>query len=228
MTTSRTVTILTGNLGRGVSSNRFEENLDLVIKKTPGAHRFFQFQEIDEADEPEEFKMIKAKLGDTHTFVGGKTNVPIAVPRSFKVFSRSATVASEGVDGLSPRRHVVQAVVHPDDHPDCKIVATNTHFARDASSLARPRREADIVLRQRLKSARERKTPLAAWLTADLNSRNYKKLGPDEMRLVTARLDYIRAYPAGDVKMKLLKTGAIDLSIDGHNAHWARVLVTWP
>lgn len=228
MTTTRTITIVTANLGRGVSSDRFEDNLERVIKQVPGTHRFFGFQEVDEADDPEEMKLIRAKLGDTHTFAGVKTHVPIAVPRSFKVKHRSATVASEGVDGLSPRRHVVEAVVHPDGKPDCKIVATNTHFARDAGSLALVRREADVVLRQRLAKLRHKDEPLAAWLTADLNSRRYKKLAGNEQELVTARLDYIRGYPTNDVTMKLLKTGSVDLSIDGHNAHWARVLVTWP
>ena len=226
--TTRTITISTSNLGRGASVDKFEENLDRLIKQTPGTHRFFGFQEIDEADTPEEMKILKAKLGETHTFAGLQTHVPIAIPRTFKVKHRAVTVASEGVDGLSPRRHVVEAVVHPDGKPSCKIAATNTHFARDATPLARVRSEADVVLRQRLANLRHKDVPVAAWLTADLNSRRYKKLAGNEEELVTARLDYIRAYPTNDVTMKLLKTGTVDLTIDGHNAHWARVLVTWP
>jgi hypothetical protein len=30
------------------------------------------------------------------------------------------------------------------------------------------------------------------------------------------------------VRMKLLSAGTVDLTIDGHNAHWARVEVAWP
>lgn len=222
MTTTKTVTIVTANLGRGVPPSRFEENLDRLIKQTPGVHRFFQFQEIDEADDAEEMKMIRAKLHETHHFVGVKTHVPIAIPRTFKVDRRIINVASEGVDHLSPRRHVVQAVVHPKGHPTAKIVPTNTHFARDADALDKVRADADRVLRKRLDIA------LPAWMTGDLNSQFYKKLNEDELKLVEVRLDYIRGYPRAGVRMQCLKAGHIDLTIDGHNAHWARVKITWP
>lgn len=229
MTTSRTVTILTANFGRGVPASKFEANLDRVIEKTPGVHRFFQFQEIDEANPGvQELRMIKQKLKGTHKLVGSKTHVPIAVPKTFEVLGRSVTVAAEGVDRLSPRRHVVQANVCPVGHKDCKVVATNTHFPRDAQELEDARKESDAVLRTRVGKPGKRTKPNPVWLTADLNSQRYDKLAPNEKRLVTARLDYIRAYPAGGVTMQLVKTGSIDLTIDGHNAHWAKVLITWP
>ena len=223
MSVTRTVTVLGGNFGRGVSADRFEENLDRVIKETPGSHRFFQFQEINEANPGvDELKMIKAKLGKTHRFVGTKTHVPIAIPRSFKVDRRIVNVASEGVDRLSPRRHVVQAIVHPDGHPTAKVVPTNTHFARDAKALRKVRGDADAMLRKRLD------IDLSAWLTADLNSQFYSTLGKDELKLISARLDYLRAYPRAGVRMQCMRTGTINLTIDGHNAHWARIKITWP
>ena len=229
MTTSRTVTILTANFGRGVPASEFEANLDRVIEKTPGVHRFFQFQEIDEANPGvEELRLIKKKFRGTHKLVGTKTHVPIAVPKTFDVLGRSVVVAAEGVDNLSPRRHVVQANVCVKGKRDCRAVATNTHFPRDAKALLEARRDSDAMLRTRLAKPGRRTNPISVWLTGDLNSQNYDKLAPNEKRLVTARLDYIRAYPAGGVTMKLVKTGSIDLTIDGHNAHWAKVLITWP
>lgn len=229
MTTSRTVTILTANFGRGAPADRFEANLDRVLDETPGQHRFFQFQEIDEANPGvHELRMIKQKLKGTHKLVGSKTRVPIAVPNTFTVLGRSVVVAAEGVDNLSPRRHVVQANVCPDGLKNCRVVATNTHFPRDDEKLLAARRSSDETLKLRVAKPGRRTKPLSVWLTGDLNSQHYEKLAPNEQRLVTARLDYIRAYPAGGVKMKTLKTGSIDLTIDGHNAHWAKVLITWP
>jgi hypothetical protein len=217
----RKVTILTANLGRGVDAAEFRDNVDKIIKETPGNNRFFQFQEIDEADTPEEMRYLKKKLSETHRFAGLQTHVPIAVPRTFKVQNRSVVVATEGVDHLSPRRHVVQAYVSPMEHPDEIVCASNTHLPRDAPALSHARTKADEVLRERLNQG------AAGWLTADLNSPRYPKLSKNEIRLVDARLDVIRAYERSGVIIERLNTGSIDLTIDGHNAHWARVLITW-
>lgn len=221
---TRTVVISTANAGRGVTWEKFKQNIDKIIAETPGTHRFFNWQEIGEADfdGKRELEYIQDKLTKTHRFAGLQTHVPIAIPRTFRVKNRSVVVASEGVDHLSPRRHVVRAVVSPVDHPQALVHSTNTHFARDAPPLALARAQADEVLRERLT------IDVAGWLTADLNSSLYSKLGKNEMRLVNARLDVIRAYERDGVTFELLKTGSINMSIDGHNAHWARVKITWP
>lgn len=221
MSVTRNVTIVTANLGRGVSVREFKANVDRIKKQTPGKHQFFGFQEIDEADEPEELKYLKKVFGETHRFVGVSTSVPILVPKTFDINRRIIEHASDGVAGLSPRRHVVQALVHPEGHPDAKALATNTHFGRNIRQLAMPRESAERVLRDQLD------TKHAAWLTADLNSANFPRLAPREKTFVNARLDYIRGYDREDVSMKRLDTGTINLTMDGHDAHWARVQITW-
>lgn len=220
----RTVVIATGNFGRGVTWDEFTSNVDKFIKETPGTHRFFNWQEIGEADfrGKRELEYIKQKLSKTHRFAGLQTHVPIAIPRTFRVQSRAVTVATEGVDHLSPRRHVVQAYVSPLGHPDQLVHSSNTHFPRDAPPLAHARMQADEVLRDRLSG------DCPGWLTADINSQRYATLGKNELRFVDARLDLIRAYERGGVTFELLNKGSVDLSIDGHNAHWARVKITWP
>lgn len=228
--TNRTITIVTANLGRGVGTKEYLANVDRLERQVPGHHRFYGFQEIDEADAPEERRLLRARLRDTHRFVGLETAVPIAVPRSWTVQRRVITRASDGIAGISPHRHVVQAVVHPDGLPECKAVAENTHFARDVEVAAKARADADEVLRARIHHWQVRRD-WPSWLTADLNSANYPKLAPHgERRLVSARLDVIRAYlPAEDdgVRLVLLDTGTVDLTIDGHNAHWAKVRLEW-
>lgn len=225
--TTRTITTETVNLGRGGRPGEFSENLARIRLRTPGQHRFYGFQEIDEADEPDEHKALKLTLGaQGYTFAGWKTHVPIAVPPGFKIKRRIVKVASEGVDHLSPRRHVVTAVVHPDDHPDCLLAFTNTHFARDAEALARVRSEADEVLRNRIRA--NNKAGLSGFLTADLNSRRYRSLGAHETKIIGHRLDYVRSYePEDGASIEVLDTGVVDLTIDGHNAHWAKAKVTW-
>lgn len=222
----RNLTIATANIGRKVPIAEFEENVMRLDRQVPGAHRFFGFQEIDEADAPEELKFLKSVFGKTHRFVGQKTRVPIAVPRTFEVRRPVITFASPGVAELSPHRHHVQAVVSPVDKANAKIVASNTHFGRNVPELKDERAQAAATVEERLKYWQEKGLP--SWLTGDLNSKNFRKLGDNEQRWVTQGLDYIRGYDVAGVRMKLLSAGTVDLTIDGHNAHWARVEVTWP
>lgn len=222
----RTLTIVTANLGRGASVREFTHNARRLKRDVPGKHRFFGFQEVDEADAPEEFDILKRIFGNTHRFAGVDTSVPIAVPKTFEIAREQTTFASPGVARLSPHRELVQAVVHPDGKPEAKIVATNIHLGRNIPELKEEREQARITVKERLDHWRDNGVP--AWLTADLNSERYGKLSTNEKRWVSARLDYIRGYPSGGVKMKLLKKGVVNLTIDGHDAQWARVLVTWP
>lgn len=224
--TTRTITVATVNLGRGVRDAEFRRNADNVFNKVPGPHRFFGFQEVDEADKPEEFLYLKRLFRKTHRFVGSNTAVPIAVPRTFEVKRRIVTFASAGVAEFSPHRQLVQAVVHPKGKPDDILVDNNIHLGRNVPQLKEARGEATEKIQTRLKHWAEK--DFAAVLTGDLNARNFKKLGDNEKRFVSADLDYVRGYPAGGVKMELLKTGTVDLTIDGHDAEWARIRITWP
>lgn len=224
--TVRTITITTANLGRKVSIAEFKENVDRINKKVPGTHRFFGFQEVDEADKPEEMSYIRNVFGKTHRFVGSKTAVPIAIPRTFEVARGTVTFASTGVAEFSPHRELVQAVVYPEGKMADKIVANNIHLGRNVKELKYARAMATAKVVKRLDYWNGKDLP--AWLTADLNSTNFKRMGKDEERWVQERLDYVRGYPAGGVKFDLLKTGTVDLTIDGHDAQWVKVKVTWP
>lgn len=226
--TARTITIITANLGRGVGEKEYVANLRRLEREVPGQHRFYGFQEIDEADQPEERRLLRARMRDTHRFVGLRTAVPIAVPRSFRVHDSRVDKASDGIAKVSPDRHVVQAVVFPDGHPECKAVAQNTHFALDKPVAALARAQSEDVLRDRIEHWSGRRG-LPSWVTADLNRRRFRRLGDREVRLVDAGLDVIRAYlPAGDrVQLTELNAGTVDLTIDGHNAHWSRVRLEW-
>lgn len=226
--TTRTITIATANLGRDVSVAEFMANL-ARLERVPGKDVFYGLQEIDEADKPEEWRATRRRFADTHRFIGAKTAVPILVPRSWRIHSRHVTFASAGVAHLSPNRHVVQGIVFPDGKPDCRAVPTNTHFARNDPRLEEARAASGDVLRDRIAWATGRRG-LAAWLTADINKANYARLGDREERFVSAGLDLIRGFEPADHKpsMEQLDEGTIDLTIDGHNLHWAKVRLVWP
>lgn len=217
----RNVTVVTANLGRGATVEQFENNVDRIFDKAPGKSVFIGWQEIDEDDKPREMPHLKKVLKDTHRLVGVRTKVPIAVPKTFVVKDSFIEKASDGVAKLQPDRYIVRALVHPEGHPDKLVNHTNTHFGRNVPELAASRREMNEELGETIRRAR------AGWLTGDLNSHNYPMLGRPERRLVTAGLDYIRAYEKGDVTFRQLNRGTIRLVGDNHNAHWTRLQVIW-
>ena len=217
----RNVTVVTANLGRGATVEQFEDNVDRILRQAPGQSVFIGWQEIDEDDKPREMAYLKKALKESHTIVGDKTKVPISVPKSFKVKSREVEKVSDGVKGLQPDRFVVRALVYPDGHSDRLVNHTNTHLGRNVEELQDSRREMRNYLENELRDNR------AGWLTADLNSDNFPALGRPERKLVTSRLDYIRAYESDDVRFRQLDRGTIRLVGDGHNAHWTRLQVIW-
>jgi hypothetical protein len=217
----RNVTVVRANLGRGATVDQFENNVDRILDRAPGHSVFIGWQEIDEDDKPQEMRYLKKVLKDTHTIVGDKTKVPISVPKTFEVKKRFVEKVSDGVKGLQPDRFVVRALVFPEGKPDRLVNHTNVHLGRNIPELQDSRREIREFLEKDIRQSR------AGWLTGDLNSHNYPALGRPERRLVTARLDYIRAYESDDVSFRQLDRGTIRLVGDGHNAHWTRLQVIW-
>lgn len=222
-----TITVATANLGRGVPIAEWRETMRR-LRKVPGRNVFYGLQEIDEADAPEERHDLLREFRSTHRFAGIRTAVPILVPRTWTIRARHVTPASAGVAGFSPHRVLTQAVVHPREQPDRCAVATNIHFGRDVPQLARARADADKVVRHRLEHWSGRRG-LPTWLTADLNSPRYPRLGPREKRFVSAGLDVIRGYEPVTPRPRfvLLDSGTINLTIDGHDIEWARLRLDW-
>lgn len=217
----RNVTVVTANLGRGATVEEFEDNVDRIMDQAPGKNVFIGWQEIDEDDKPREMPYLKKVLKDTHRLVGVNTKVPIAVPRSFEIKKAFIEKVSDGVKGLQPDRYVVRALVHPEGKDARLVNHTNTHFGRNIPQLAESRREMRDFVEADIRQSR------AGWLTADLNSHGYPVLGRPERRLVTAGLDYVRAYESDDVSFRQLGRGTIRLVGDRHNAHWTQMHVIW-
>ena len=60
MTRSVSITVVTANIGRGVSTDVAQAHIHRIVTSFPGA--FVAFQEIDEADSPDEAALVMSRF----------------------------------------------------------------------------------------------------------------------------------------------------------------------
>lgn len=219
----RRITVVTANHGRGASPDEFRANVWRLHDRFDLSRTFFGKQEIDEDDKPDEMDFLKYVFKDTHRFVGVHTHVPILVPKTFSISAVEIDKASDGVAGLQPDRHVVDAIVFPSGlKTKRKLRLVNTHIGRDIPELQDERRESMRCLREHYDN------DLATIATLDANTENLGPLERGEKKLASARVDYIRGIERGDVQIRILRRGTVPLVGDGHNAEYANLMITWP
>src|SRR5690349_10653795 len=113
------------NLGRGVTTDVFRRNMRRVLN-TGGRRAVFCFQEIDEADAPEEMDYLAELTRNTHRIVGQNTAVPILVPRHLPLFSVHVEPACKGLAKFTPNRVINEAVIQLG--PNFSVAVLNTHL----------------------------------------------------------------------------------------------------
>lgn len=106
--------LVSANLGRGVGDDVFRRSVQR-IHKAFGRRAIYNFMEIDEADSPNENKILHTEFADVEKVVNKgrlvQTLVESRVP--VRVISSSVKVASPGMAKVSPMREMVQIVVGP-------------------------------------------------------------------------------------------------------------------
>lgn len=150
---SVTITVVTANIGRGVSTDEAHANIRRIARSFPGA--FVGFQEIDEADAPDEGELIPKRFTPvgavpqqdvqgvftsegqpTYTFAGmegpgWKRATPVAVPSTWVIVRQSVRKSSDGLAGVTPHRVIVTARCRPTADPDFPpVVFLNGHYPR--------------------------------------------------------------------------------------------------
>lgn len=219
----RRITVVTANHGRGATQKEFRNNVQRLHDRFDLDRTFFGKQEIDEADVPEEMDYLRHVFKDTHRFVGVNTNVPILIPKTFDVSKVEIDKASDGVKGLQPDRHVVDAVVFPSGlKTKRKLRLLNTHIGRNIPELQDERRQSMACLK------RHYDNNLTTIAMLDANTENLAPLLRGERRLASARVDYIRGIERGGVQLRIINRGSVNLVGDGHNAEFSNLQITWP
>lgn len=105
---------VTANLGRKVSDEVFRDSCTRILKAF-GKGAVYNFQEIDEADEPNEHKIVRDVFtAEEFQSMGWPTMCPTLVGRkSLRVAGGEVKVASPGMAKVSPQRVVVKTLLAP-------------------------------------------------------------------------------------------------------------------
>jgi len=218
------LTVLTANLGRGVT----EAELTANVHKLRHSKAVKGFQEIDEADRPEEHAVLARELPPG--WAAFDTRVPINVPPPWRIVRTRITKACDGLAHFTPHRVITQALIELlDDNQSVtpRLVVVNLHF---------PRRSLQTLTRRR-KCRRALRAVIAYWhglgvtvvWMGDTNQVRMRKMHDLEQSVVDAGLDHIRVVPHPEgVQVEVLRKGSVDLTIDGHDAHYARLRLTTP
>ena len=204
------------NLGRGVSPAVFEANLRRVLR-AGGPRAVFCFQEIDEADTPDEMATLIRLTATTHQIVGSHTAVPILVPAHLEVVDQLQSLACRGLAKYTPHRVVNEAVVRLG--PGLQVGILNTHLPINRPATFTRRRE----VRKALRSA-ARRHDVGAWVADTNTHRGWPGIASGEVPVVDAGIDKAKAWGwAADREVVTESLGTVDLTIDGHDAHGARI-----
>lgn len=235
--TTTTLTVATANLGRGVGTPEFVANVRRLKDRIPNP-AVIGFQEIDEADTPNEHAVLR-DVFPGRTWAGWATDegvpvrCPIGVPHLWEIVPGTARVSSGsgGVAHLTPPRKVVEAVIHPDGQPDLTVAVLNWHSPRNDHRLDDERRDTIAKVVERLDALKVDGRDVLA--TTDANDlallQHWPGLRATGVRILAhAGLDYVLHLPApaNGLAVEKVKQGSVDLTIDGHNAHWATVRLT--
>jgi len=222
VTRSATITVVTANIGRGVSTDVAHANIHRVAESFPGA--FVGFQEIDEADSPDEAALVKtrfptvddamppglqdvlASAGEgTYAFAGfrgpgWKRATPIAVPTTWDILRHSVRKSSDGLAHVTPNRVIVAARCRPVGDPDFPpVMFLNGHYPLAHKEAAKQLwKDCQVSWTERANEIHDR--PAGGFTIITTRDTNHHgpmpKIHPRERQLLTPGIDRISVIPA--------------------------------
>lgn len=221
-----TLVPMTANFGRGVSADRFRANVLRVLDVDDRV--VLGVQELDEADKPLEHQILNDAIDIRDTCVGWKTFEPIVVPWMLKVEKQAVTFACKGLAKYTPTRFIVEALISHPEHPEVPpVLVMNQHPPINRPACQSRRRRQRRIHKRRIRYWLRRGVTVV-WV-GDMNDAAYPKMHRREQTAVHAGLDYICWVESSrGAQVELKATGTVDMDIDRHNAHWARLKLTAP
>ena len=222
MTRSVTITVVTANIGRGVSTDVAHANLRKIARGFPGA--FVGFQEIDEADAPDEAALVATRFPTvnqatgtgmhdelasagqgTYAFAGfsgpgWKRATPIAVPTTWNIVRDSVRKSSDGLAHVTPNRVIVSARCRPVDDPHFPpVMFLNGHYPLARTEEAKAIwKECQASWTTRASEVHDRPAGGFTIITTRDTNRHgpMPKIHPRERQLLTPGIDRISVIPA--------------------------------
>ncbi len=222
--------VITANIGRKHLDAR-EAAIRAVRGGDPGHRPFVGWQEIGEGDSGE-VPMITRYFGGKYrnAFLRDPKSfrVPISVPAPWKLVNSKQTFVHGGIADVTPPRFINEVVVEHTAHPGLKFALINSHYIAGAyNGNNNPNLRDEWQLHKQLHRERviahHNNGHLVIW-TADTNNPGYDQAtGQDAEHKVFAHgIDRINWLPGdGTVRLDLVGTKAIPMSVDGHDARLA-------
>lgn len=204
------------NLGRGVSVAEFERNLQRILDEA-GDRAVVGFQEIDEADRPEEMDCLVELTRTTHRIVGRHTAVPIIVPLHLELLDQEQTPACKGLALFTPNRVVNEAHIELGNGLDVGVL--DTHLPLERLVTLNRRRQVRQTLRERATSY-----DAGAWLADTNTHRGWPRIVRGEQTVTDAGIDKAKAWAPDGWRLEVTHRRTVPLTIDGHDAHGARLM----
>lgn len=211
------LTVVTANIGRGYRPSEARDNFERVRHGFSDA--LIGWQEIDEADQADEHKLLAHIFGPDHyRNVGFRHSVPISVPAPWTVEQADVVFACKFLPHATPNRYIVSALC---SHPDLSepVVFLNGHYplARLGGREGRARwSDCQASWVKRVLEWRQEGHTIVT--TRDSNRLRFMpKLHPSERQLLPNAISRISVIP-GSVGVKVVDRRDVNLTIDGHNA----------
>lgn len=203
------------NLGRDVSAREFRRNADDMLE-AGGKRAVFAFQEVDEADAPEEMDYLVDRLAKTHWVAGERTAVPIFVPNHFALLAESQALGCRGLAKFTPHRPINEAVIGIG--PNLEPALFNFHVPLD-----RPQTQGRRAQMRRNVRARAKRHGTGLYVADTNHRRGWPTIVPGEKTVTEAGIDKAKAWSA-DRRVEVSRRRTIPLTIDGHDGYVARVM----
>ena len=214
---------VTANLGRHVDTREFLANVRAIDDET-GAGAVIGFQEIDEADTPNEHHGLRQVL-DGYSWAGWSTREPLALGGRWTVHRDDVRKGAPGLERLSPARTITEADAR--HASGAELTFLDLHYPRNDPRLLSRWNQLRAAHQDRVLASIARGRTVV-WFS-DVNRVRFPKFHPAERTLAHHGLDWIRCveHPAG-AQVHVVDSGSIDLTIDGHDAQWVRVALHTP
>lgn len=214
------------NLGRGVSEAEFVRNFERLLDHF-GPRCLYALQEIDEADGPPEMELIRERVRLTHHIIGDHTAVPILVPFHLPLHAVHFEPACKGLAKFTPNRVVTEVEIQLGRNFAPGVL--NLHLPRlpdDATDEVRRELEDRRADCRKALRARAQQHEAGVWLADTNTRRGWPTIVPGEKTVTDAGIDKARAWGPAGRRVIVTERQTLNLTIDGHNAHGARVV--WP
>lgn len=207
------------NMGRGVSVGEWRDNLAAVVEAA-GLSGIVAWQEIDEADEPDERADLRAETDGSHRLFHGHRLNPISVPYGADVVDFGSTYGCDGLAKVTPARWITYVVVKLAEGLTLAVV--NFHMPRDVPGTRTRRARMRHALSRLVR--RLRRAGHIVYLAGDTNTRGRFAAWTAKIRAAVASTidrSWITAPRRHPWQLARLATMRVGLTIDGHDAHGA-------